>query len=120
VVNAGPFEVINALDFNQIETVEVHHYRCVFDGCFTISNCRENLCLGFKYEFLFHVLNLAKAGKIKKIFWPSSIAVLDLQPQKENTPQYTRSWSRLPFMESVNKQGRWCEYTTISLRRCAA
>jgi nucleoside-diphosphate-sugar epimerase len=24
---------------------------------------------------LFHVLNLAKAKKIKKIFWPSSIAV---------------------------------------------
>jgi nucleoside-diphosphate-sugar epimerase len=49
---------------------------------------------------LFHVLNLAKAKKIKKIFWPSSIAVFGPQHQKK-IPQYT-SWSRPRYTESAS------------------
>jgi hypothetical protein len=64
---------------------------------------------------LFHVLNLAKAKKIKKIFWPSSIAVFWSNNTKENTPQYT-SWSRPRYTESASnlvKDG--VNTTTISL-----
>jgi nucleoside-diphosphate-sugar epimerase len=69
---------------------------------------------------LFHVLNLAKAGKIKKIFWPSSIAVLDLQPLKKthhNTHDHGPS-----TVYGISKQAGedGASTTTISLRRCAA
>lgn len=37
----------------------------------------------------FNVLNLAKEGHIKKIFWPSSIAVFGPTTPKQNTPQKT-------------------------------
>ena len=38
---------------------------------------------------LFNVLDLAKDNKIKKVFWPSSIAVFGPTTPKENTPQQT-------------------------------
>ncbi|UTW63834.1 NAD-dependent epimerase/dehydratase family protein [bacterium SCSIO 12741] len=37
----------------------------------------------------FNVLNLAKENHIKKIFWPSSIAVFGPTTPKDNTPQHT-------------------------------
>jgi thioester reductase-like protein len=80
VVNSGPFEVVNALDFNQIEhLVEVHQITDVFNGALYRQQPKTQHLLGTCMNSLFHVLNLAKAGKIKKIFWPSSIAVLDQQ-----------------------------------------
>jgi hypothetical protein len=48
---------------------------------------KPSICLGLEYESLFHVLNLAKAGKIKKY----SLEYCRFGPTtpKENTPQYT-------------------------------
>jgi hypothetical protein len=48
VVNSGPFEVVNALDFNQIEhLVEVHQITDVFNGSTFIGNSRKpSICLG--------------------------------------------------------------------------
>jgi nucleoside-diphosphate-sugar epimerase len=51
---------------------------------------------------LFHVLNLAKAGKIKKIFWPS-IAVFGLPNPKSTTIHHHGA---VYGMESVNKQAK--------------
>jgi nucleoside-diphosphate-sugar epimerase len=59
---------------------------------------------------LFHVLNLAKAGKIKKIFWPSSIAVFGPTTPRENTPQYTIMEPTTVYGISKQTGERWCEY----------
>jgi nucleoside-diphosphate-sugar epimerase len=58
---------------------------------------------------LFHVLNLAKAKKIKKIFWPSSIAFWS-NNTKENTPQYTIMEPSTVYGISKQSGERWCEY----------
>jgi nucleoside-diphosphate-sugar epimerase len=111
VVNSGPFEVINALDFNQIEhLVEVHKITDVYLMAALLSATAEKnpaFAWDLNMNSLFHVLNLAKAGR-SKIFWPSSIAVLVL-PQKK-IHRNTRSWSRLPCMESVNKRAKMVQY----------
>jgi nucleoside-diphosphate-sugar epimerase len=61
-------------------------------------------------EGLFTILDLAKEGHLKQIFWPSSIAVFGPTTPKNNTPQ-------LAFMEPSTVYGisklageNWCAY----------
>lgn len=61
-------------------------------------------------EGLFNVLNLAKEKKIKKIFWPSSIAVFGPTTPKVNTPQYTVMEPSTVYGISKQAGERWCEY----------
>jgi nucleoside-diphosphate-sugar epimerase len=114
VVNSGPFEVINALDFNQIENlVEVHKITDVYLMAALLSATAEKnpaFAWDLNMNSLFHVLNLAKAGKIKKIFWPSSIAVFGPTTPKENTPQYTIMEPSTVYGISKQAGERWCEY----------
>ncbi|SEA83696.1 Nucleoside-diphosphate-sugar epimerase [Flavobacterium gillisiae] len=114
VVNSGPFEVINALDFNQIEhLVEVHKIDEIYLMAALLSATAEKnpaFAWDLNMNSLFHVLNLAKAKKIKKIFWPSSIAVFGPTTPKENTPQYTIMEPSTVYGISKQSGERWCEY----------
>jgi nucleoside-diphosphate-sugar epimerase len=61
-------------------------------------------------ESLIHVLDAAVSLKIKKVYWPSSIAVFG-----PSTPKIKRRriqlWTPLPFMVSAKQAGeRWCEW----------
>ena len=114
VVNSGPFEVVNALDFNQIEhLVEIHKIDEVYLMAALLSATAEKnpaFAWDLNMNSLFHVLNLAKAGKIKKIFWPSSIAVFGPTTPRENTPQYTIMEPSTVYGISKQSGERWCEY----------
>lgn len=114
VINSGPFEVLNALDFNQIQhLVEVHKIDEVYLMAALLSATAEKnpaFAWDLNMNSLFHVLNLAKAGKIKKIFWPSSIAVFGPTTPKENTPQYTIMEPSTVYGISKQTGERWCEY----------
>lgn len=114
VVNSGPFEVINALDFNQIEhLVEIHKITDVYLMAALLSATAEKnpaFAWDLNMNSLFHILNLAKAKKIKKIFWPSSIAVFGPTTPKENTPQYSIMEPSTVYGISKQAGERWCEY----------
>ena len=114
VVNDGIFEVVNALDYNQIEhLIEQYEITDVYLMAALLSATAEKnpaFAWDLNMNSLFHVLNIAKAGKIKKIFWPSSIAVFGPTTPRENTPQYTIMEPSTVYGISKQSGERWCEY----------
>lgn len=61
-------------------------------------------------EGLFTILDLAKEGHLKKIFWPSSIAVFGPTTPKKHTPQLTIMEPSTVYGISKLAGERWCEY----------
>lgn len=61
-------------------------------------------------EGLFTILDLAKEGHLKKIFWPSSIAVFGPTTPSENTPQRTIMEPSTVYGISKQAGERWCQY----------
>jgi nucleoside-diphosphate-sugar epimerase len=114
IVNEGIFEVVNALDYNQIEhLVEQYQITDIYLMAALLSATAEKnpaFAWDLNMNSLFHVLNLAKAKKIKKIFWPSSIAVFGPTTPRNNTPQYTIMEPTTVYGISKQTGERWCEY----------
>ncbi len=61
-------------------------------------------------EGLFNVLNAAKEGLLKKVYWPSSIAVFGPTTPKQLTPQYTIMEPNTIYGISKQAGERYCEY----------
>ena len=61
-------------------------------------------------EGLFTILDLAKEGIVKKIFWPSSIAVFGPTTPRNKTPQITITEPTTIYGISKLAGERWCEY----------
>ena len=93
VVNSGLFEIVDAQDYASVKVcVEKHNIDTVYLMAAMLSATGEKYPMkawDLNMNSLFHVLNLAKAKFIKKVFWPSSIAVFGPTTPKDHTPQYT-------------------------------
>jgi nucleoside-diphosphate-sugar epimerase len=61
-------------------------------------------------EGLFTILDLAKEGHVKKVFWPSSIAVFGPTTPADQTPQHTVMEPSTVYGISKQAGERWCEY----------
>ncbi len=89
----GRYEQLDVLDKNALfEIVKKNKVTQVYNLAALLSATAEkNPRFGWDLtiEGQFNVLNLAKEGHIKKIFWPSSIAVFGPTTPKDNTPQQT-------------------------------
>jgi len=114
MVNSGPFEVIDARKYDAIRaSVEKHNIDTVYLMAALLSATGEKYPLkawNLNTESLFHVLNLAKEGIIKQIFWPSSIAVFGLSTPKINTPQRTICEPTTVYGITKQVGERWCKY----------
>lgn len=76
------------------------------------ATAEKNPEFGWKLnmEGLFSILDLAKEGVIKKVFWPSSIAVFGPTTPRINTPQFTIIEPTTVYGISKFAGERWCEY----------
>lgn len=114
VFKTGPFEIVDAMNYDQVAAViEKHQINEVYLMAALLSATAEKnpaFAWDLNMNSLFHVLNLAKDGKINKIFWPSSIAVFGPTTPKQNTPQYTVMEPTTVYGISKQAGERWCEY----------
>mgnify|MGYP001814697478 CR=1 FL=1 len=114
LVNSGPFEVIDATDYNSIKNcIENHEIDTVYLLAAMLSATGEKYpekAWHLNMTSLFNVLNLAKEGYIKHVFWPSSIAAFGPTTPKNNTPQNTIMEPTTVYGITKQVGERWCEY----------
>ncbi|MCF6307642.1 MAG: NAD-dependent epimerase/dehydratase family protein, partial [Flavobacteriaceae bacterium] len=110
----GPFEVLDAMDYKAIEDVVIRYeITDVYLLAAMLSATAEKFPMrawNLNMNSLFNVLNLAKEKKIKKVFWPSSIAVFGPTTPSTNTPQKTVMEPSTVYGISKQAGERWCEY----------
>ena len=114
LMKSGPFELVNAMDYESIsKIIDTYSITEVYLMAAMLSATGEQFpakAWELNMTSLFNVLNLAKEGKIKKLFWPSSIAVFGPTTPKENTPQETVMEPTTVYGISKQTGERWCEY----------
>jgi nucleoside-diphosphate-sugar epimerase len=114
VVNSGLFELLDAKDFNAVKNcIEKHKIDTVYLMAAMLSATGEKhpmMAWDLNMNSLFHVLNLAKEGVIKKVFWPSSIAVFGPTTPASETPQHTIMEPTTVYGITKQVGERWCEY----------
>lgn len=113
-IQTGPFEKLDILNKEELlSVVKNHNVKEIYLLAALLSATAEkNPEFGWELNMnsLFNVLNLAKEGVIKKVFWPSSIAVFGPTTPKQNTPQYTIMEPTTVYGISKQAGERWCEY----------
>ena len=114
VLESGPFEQLDIMDSARLnEIVDKYKVTQIYLLAALLSATAEkNIELGWDLNMrsLSHVLDLARYGKIKKVYWPSSIAVFGPTTPSVNTPQYTIMEPNTVYGISKLAGERWCEY----------
>ncbi len=114
IMDSGPFELLDIMHKSKLTDViqkyKVSHVYLL--AALLSATAEKNIELGWDLNMrsLFHVLDLARFGKIKKVFWPSSIAVFGPSSQMQLTPQYTIMEPNTVYGISKLAGERWCEY----------
>lgn len=115
ILEAGPFQLLDVMDSKMLihfvirnKISQIYHLAAVLSGN------AEKLPLqawNINMESLMNVLELAKMfDEVKRIFWPSSIAVFGPTTPKLNTPQMTVMEPTTVYGISKLAGERWCEY----------
>lgn len=110
----GPFELLDVLDKDRFhEIVKKHGITQVYLLAALLSATAEKnpkFAWDLNMNGLFHILDAAKEGLIKKVYWPSSIAVFGPSTPRVNTPQYTVMEPNTIYGISKQAGERFCEY----------
>lgn len=110
----GPYKQLDVLDKPAVESyVKEGSFTQVYLLAALLSATAEKhpeFAWKLNMEGLFTILDLAKDGFIKKVFWPSSIAVFGPTTPRVNTPQFTVMEPTTVYGLSKQAGERWCEY----------
>ncbi len=113
--SCGPWAILDVMDDKRlIHYVIRHKITQIYHLAAVLSGNAEKLPLQawhINMQSLMNILDLAKVVEdIKKVFWPSSIAVFGLTTPRENTPQLTITEPSTVYGISKLAGERWCEY----------
>ena len=111
---SGVFEILDATDKKEIEDIiKQYNISDVYLMAAMLSGTAEKYpdkAWNLNMTSLFNVLDLAKEGVIKKIFWPSSIAVFGPTTPQKRTPQHTVTEPTTVYGISKFAGENWCNY----------
>ncbi|MEP7146940.1 MAG: NAD-dependent epimerase/dehydratase family protein [bacterium] len=114
IKNSGPFQLLDVMDEKRlIHFVIRYKITQIYLLAAVLSGNAERLPLqawDINMRSLLNILDLAREVGIKKIFWPSSIAVFGLSTPRINTPQITIMEPTTVYGISKLAGERWCEY----------
>ena len=114
VMSGGPFETLDVMDETKVkETLVKHNIDTVYLLAAMLSGSAEKnpkKAWDLNMKSLLSLLDMVKDGVIKKLFWPSSIAVFGPTTPKTNTPQLTIMEPSTVYGISKLAGERWCEY----------
>lgn len=110
----APYETLNVLNSKRLfEIVQQYEITQIYLLAALLSATAEKnpmFAWDLNMNGLFNVLDLAKEGHIKKVYWPSSIAVFGPSTPRVNTPQFTIMEPNTVYGISKQTGERWCEY----------
>lgn len=114
MMKEGYFEILDAMDYEAVEDIIMRNeITDVYLMAAMLSATAEKFPMkawNLNMNSLFNVLNLAKEGKIEKVFWPSSIAVFGPTTPIIKTPQKAIMEPSTVYGISKQTGERWCEY----------
>jgi nucleoside-diphosphate-sugar epimerase len=114
IVLSGPFEIVNATDkATLLKIIKKYKVTQVYLLAAMLSATAEKQPIqawNLNINSLLAVLNLAKEKHIKKVYWPSSIAVFGPTAPKKNTPQNTIMKPTTIYGISKVAGEFWCNY----------
>jgi nucleoside-diphosphate-sugar epimerase len=114
VLESGPFEILDVLDISKLQLIlehekitQVYHLAAILSGN---AEKRPLPSWDINMRSLMNILELSKEVQIKKVFWPSSIAVFGPTTPRFDTPQYTVMEPNTVYGISKLAGERWIEY----------
>jgi|TARA_B110000495_G_C22969602_1_gene568979 nucleoside-diphosphate-sugar epimerase len=114
VLAGGKFVQLDILDEPAVRSVINDHRitEVYLLAALLSATAEKNPMFAWKLNMdgLFNILNIAKEGIIKKVFWPSSIAIFGPSSPKEKTPQTSIMEPTTVYGISKQAGERWCEY----------
>lgn len=114
VMESGPFEQLDIMDPIRLNEIVLKYKvtQVYLLAALLSATAEKNIELGWALNMrsLSHVLDLARHGKVKKVYWPSSIAVFGPTTPSVNTPQHTVMDPNTVYGISKQAGERWCEY----------
>ncbi|MFC2115449.1 NAD-dependent epimerase/dehydratase family protein [Bacteroidota bacterium] len=115
IMEGGPFQLLDVMDDKRlIHFVIRHKITQIYHLAAVLSGNAEKLPLQawhINMNGLMNILEVAKmVEEVKKVFWPSSIAVFGPTTPRLNTPQLTVMEPTTVYGISKLAGERWCEY----------
>jgi len=115
IMESGPFQLMDVMDDKRlIHFVIRHKITQIYHLAAVLSGNAEKLPLQawhINIESLMNIIEVARmVEEVKKVFWPSSLAVFGPTTPKINTPQLTVMEPSTVYGISKLTGERWCEY----------
>lgn len=114
VMESGPFRILDVMDEKKLIEYILHNkIEQIYHLAAILSGNAEKIPMkswDINMSSLLSILNISRDAGIRKLFWPSSIAVFGHSTPKYDTPQVTVTEPVTVYGISKLAGERWCEY----------